>query len=139
MMSGVTTRLPRVAHEPMRYRQWEIPTGTPVSQMNYVVNNDPKIFPNPFEYHPERWLEAEDKGFRLDRYMVSFGKGSRSCVGINLAWAELYLALTYVATRFDMEVYDTTAERDVLISRDFFVGVPKEDSKGIRMKVVKAL
>ncbi|KAK5954220.1 hypothetical protein OHC33_004793 [Knufia fluminis] len=139
MMSGVTTRLPRVAHEPMKYREWEIPTGTPVSQMNYVVNNDPKIFPNPFEYHPERWIEAEEKGIRLDRYMVSFGKGSRSCVGINLAWAELYLALAYVATRFDMEVYDTTAERDVLIARDYFVGVPKEESQGIRVKIVKAL
>jgi len=139
MMSGVTTRLPRVAHEPMKYQEWEIPTGTPVSQMNYVVNNDPKLFPKPLEFHPERWIEAEDSGIRLDRYMVSFGKGSRSCVGINLAWAELYLTLAYVATRFDMEVYDTTAERDVLIDRDFFVGVPKEESKGIRVKVVKAL
>lgn len=139
MMAGVTTRLPRVAHEPMKYREWEIPTGTPVSQMNYVVNNDPKIFPNPFEYHPERWIEAEDKGIRLDRYMVSFGKGSRSCVGINLAWAELYLTLAYVVMRFDMEVYDTLVERDVLIDRDFFVGVPKEESKGIRVKVVKTV
>ena len=138
MMIGVATRLPRVAHEAMKYDKWTIPAGTPVSQMNYVVNNDPNIFPNPLEYHPERWIEAEAKGIRLDKYMVSFGKGSRSCVGINLAWAELYLALAYIVTRFDMELYDTTAERDVLIARDFFVGVPREDSRGMRVKVFQA-
>lgn len=138
MMSGVTNRLPRVAHEPMKYAEWKIPAGTPVSQSNYFVNNHPEIFPDALEYHPERWLEAEEKGFRLDRYMVSFGKGSRSCVGINLAWAELYLTLANVATRFDFEIYDTTAERDVLIDRDFFVGVPRADSQGIRAKVIKA-
>lgn len=139
MISGVTTRLPRVAHEPMKYQNFEIPAGTPVSQMNYVVNNDPKIFPEPLEFHPERWLEAEKSGFPLQRYMVSFGKGSRSCVGINLAWAELYLTLAYVVSRFDMEIYDTNAERDIHIAKDFFVGIPQADSQGIRMKVVRAL
>ena len=139
MMSGVTTRLPRIAHEPMKYKDWVIPTGTPISQMNYMVVNDPKIFPDPLQFHPERWIEAEEKGFPLQRYMVSWGKGSRSCVGINLAWAELYLTLAYVIARFDMELFDTTIERDVHIDRDFFVGVPKAESKGIRVKVVKAL
>ena len=139
MMSGVTTRLPRVAYEPLKYEDWEIPAGTPVSVMNYFVNNDPKIFPEPLEFHPERWIEAAEKGVRLDRYMVSFGRGSRSCVGINLAWAELYLALATVISRFELENYDTTAERDILIDRDFFVGVPRADSKGIRAKVVKAI
>ncbi|KAK5088912.1 hypothetical protein LTS08_000688 [Lithohypha guttulata] len=138
MISGVTTRLPRVAHEPMKYRDWEIPAGTPVSQMNYMVNNDPRIFPKPLEFHPERWIEAEKEGFPLQRYMVSFGKGSRSCVGINLAWAELYLALAYVVSRFDLEIFDTTAERDIMINKDFFVGIPKPESKGVRVRVVKA-
>ncbi|KAK8022282.1 Cytochrome P450 monooxygenase [Apiospora rasikravindrae] len=138
MMSGVTTRLPRVAHEPLQYRDWSIPPGTPVSQMNYVVNNDPDLFPRPLEFRPERWVDAPERadGRRLDRYMVSFMRGSRSCIGINLAWAELYLALAHVVARFDLPSYDTTAERDLVIDRDLFVGVPKAESKGIRAKVV---
>jgi len=63
-------------------------------------------------------------------------RGSRSCIGINLAWAELYLGLAYVVARFDLEPYDTVAERDIHIDRDLFVGVPKPESKGIRAKVV---
>ena len=55
---------------------------TPVSQCNYFVHNDEAIFPNPEEYDPDRWIRAAQEGFRLDRYFVSFGKGSRMCVGI---------------------------------------------------------
>lgn len=139
MMAGITSRSPRVPHEDMKYHNYTIPAGTAISQMTYVVNYNPEIFPKPLEYHPERWTEAAEKGVRLDRYMTSFSKGTRNCVGINLAWAEMYLALANIATRFDMEIHDTTAERDILIDRDFFVGVPKPESKGVRAKIVRAL
>lgn len=135
MSTGVTARSPRVAHEPTQYQQWTIPAGTPVSQSNYFVNHDPKIFPEPLRFHPERWIEANEKGIRLERYMVSFSRGSRACVGINLAWAELYLTLAHVVRRFDMTPFETIAERDVVIARDCFLGAPRADSQGIRMKV----
>lgn len=133
MISGVTARLPRVAHEPTYYQQWTIPKGTPISQGNYFVNNDPKIFPNPLSYRPERWIEAAEAGVRLEKYMVSFGRGSRSCVGVDLAWAELYLTLANVVMRFDMVPFETIQERDVVIDRDCFVGVTKTESQGIRI------
>jgi cytochrome P450 len=43
---------------------------------------DPKIFPNPEMFRPERWIEAAEKAQNLGRYIVSFSKGSRQCVGI---------------------------------------------------------
>lgn len=43
---------------------------------------DPAIFPNPFEFRPERWLEAKEKDSHLERYLVSFSRGSRQCIGI---------------------------------------------------------
>jgi cytochrome P450 len=135
MTSGVTGRLPRLAHEPTQYHQWTIPPSTPVSQSNYFVNNDPSIFPDPLLFRPERWIEAAERDIRLEKYMVSFGRGSRSCVGINLAWAELYLTLAHVVVRFDMVPFETVQERDVVINRDFFMGVPKVESRGIRVKV----
>ena len=102
-MHGVTTRLPRVAHEPIRYKEWLIPPDvrdpdrrfimsnlliyfilikTPVSHCNYFVHMDPAIFPDPFEFKPERWIEAQEQGVRLEQHLVSFGRGSRRCVGI---------------------------------------------------------
>ena len=83
LMYGVTTRLPRVSpNEPLIYKDWVIPAGTPVSESNYFVHMDDKIFPNPEAFDPDRWIRAAEEGFRLDRYFVSFSKGSRMCVGM---------------------------------------------------------
>jgi cytochrome P450 len=129
---GVTTRLPRIAPtETLHYKGYAIPPGTPVSQTCYFVLMNPTIFPDPETFDPERWL---DKKKRLDRYLVSFGKGSRQCLGINLAYAELYLTAATLVSRFDFELYETSLN-DVQIKHDFFVAVPDLSSKGVRVTV----
>jgi cytochrome P450 len=129
---GVTTRLPRIAPtETLHYKGYAIPPGTPVSQTCYFVLMNPTIFQDPETFDPERWL---DKTKRLDRYLVSFGKGSRQCLGINLAYAELYLTTAMLLSRFDFELYETSL-KDVQIKHDFFVAVPDLSSKGVRVTV----
>lgn len=56
----------------------------------------------------------------------------------SLAAAELYITLATITRRFDMENYETTVD-DVAIARDYFVGVPKLDSLGIRAIVTDVL
>ncbi|KAF4913756.1 Cytochrome P450 monooxygenase sdnE [Colletotrichum fructicola] len=128
---GVTTRLPRIAHQDIQYGEHVIPAGTPVSETPYFVLMHPTIFPEPQTFKPERWLEAERRGKRLDKYLVSFGKGSRQCLGMNLAYAELYLATATVIRRFDWEMFETTLD-DVVCKHDFFVAVGNLDTKGVR-------
>jgi hypothetical protein len=64
---------------------------------------------------------------------LSFSKNSGSCQrnAKSLAYAELYLSLGAIISRFELENYETTFD-DVTVHRDFFVGVPKDGSKGIR-------
>lgn len=50
---------------------------------------DRTLFPEPTDFKPERWIEAKQNNTRLDRYMVSFGKGSRQCVGIKYVSAPI--------------------------------------------------
>jgi cytochrome P450 len=59
---------------------WPIPPGTPVSMTSILVYHDAKIFPDLYSFLPERWLENP----RLDKYLVSFSKGSRQCVVLTL-------------------------------------------------------
>lgn len=68
---------------------------TPVSQSNLFVHMDPKVFPDAEAFKPERWIEAKEDGVRLDRYLVSFSKGSRQCVGIKYEYfiKKLHLVL----------------------------------------------
>ncbi|CAI0647710.1 unnamed protein product [Colletotrichum noveboracense] len=79
---GVTTRLPRIAHHDIQYGGYVIRAGTPVSETPYFVLMHPSVFPETQIFKPERWLEAEKQGKRLGKYLVSFGKGSRQCLGM---------------------------------------------------------
>lgn len=106
-----------------------------MSESSYLIHTDPTIFSDPFEFQPERWIQ--DKA-RLQRCFVPFSRGSRMCIGINLAHAELYLTVATVLSRFDFELHGTS-KRDVEVSHDFFVGMPALDSEGVRVKVVKDL
>ncbi|KAK0654873.1 cytochrome P450 [Cercophora newfieldiana] len=132
---GVTTRLPRIAHEDIKYKGYVIPAGTPVSQTTYFVLTHPDIFPEPHTFRPERWLEGGKMRNDLDKYFVAFGKGSRQCLGMNLAYAEMYLAAATLIRRFDWEMYETTLD-DVVCKRDFFVAVADLGSKGVRAAIL---
>ena len=59
---------------------WIIPAGIPVSMTASLIHTNPDIFPEPNEFRPERWLENP----RLDRYLFTFSKGSRICLGCEI-------------------------------------------------------
>jgi cytochrome P450 len=116
-----------------------------------LIHHDESIFPDSHEFRPERWIENP----RLDRYLVSFSKGSRQCLGINLAYAEMYLCLSTLFLYFGsrgtdavgktvgvrdekdegvLELSDTTI-KDVEIAGDGFVPLRDVSSKGIHLRV----
>ena len=55
---------------------------------------------------------------------------------VSLAYAEMYLALAVLFKRLSFELYDTTRERGIDLSRDYFVGETKKESPGVRVKIV---
>ena len=127
---GVVGRLQRISPDkPLQYQDWTIPAGTPVSMTALLQHMDPSKFSNPTTFSPDRWLNSPDKA---EKYLVPFSKGTRQCMGINLATAEIYLTLATVFRRFDMELYETTA-RDAEIAHDYFIPHGHADSKGVRV------
>ena len=112
-----------------------IPSHTLVSMDTWHMHHDERIYPNSFEFIPERWLgnpKGPDGRKYLKRYMTSFGKGTRICLGINLAYAEITMALAALFRRFELELFDTSYD-DVKIARDVIAPDPKPES------VVKAV
>ena len=80
---GVTARNPRLSSRPLTYKDWTIPPRTPVSMTIVDHNHNEDVFPDSHSFLPERWLENKTRsGADLDRYFFSFGKGSRSCLGV---------------------------------------------------------
>ncbi|TKA81274.1 hypothetical protein B0A49_00228 [Cryomyces minteri] len=132
----ITTRLIRIApNEVLKFREWEIPAGTPTSMTTHFMHLDPELFPEPYRFDPDRWIRAAERGERLEKYVVPFSKGSRACIGLHLASAELYLGIAHMIRRFDFELYETRSE-DIEITWDGFAGGFRPESKGIRVKVL---
>lgn len=46
------------------------------------------------------------------------------------------MVLTALLRRFELQLYDTTKERDVDLVRDCFIGEPHPISIGVRVKVI---
>ncbi|KAF2773329.1 cytochrome P450 [Teratosphaeria nubilosa] len=129
---GVPGRLPRIApKEVLVYSGHRLPPGTVMSSSSYLIHTDPSIYPEPFAFRPERWL-GDKNG--LAGTFVPFGRGSRMCIGINLAYAEMYLTAAAMFTSFDFDLFETT-RMDVDVAHDFFVGFPPLQSKGVRVRV----
>lgn len=93
-----------------------IPGGTIVGMSGVLVHKSKAVFADPDTFNPERWLRKDAKG--LEQWLVSFSKGPRSCLGINLAWCELYIAFATMLRRFEMKLDGTT--REDLVWRDCF-------------------
>ena len=146
---GVASRLQRISpdktlffYDQYSQKDWIIPPGTPVSMTSVLIHQDPLIFPDPYTFRPERWIENP----KLDRFLVSFSKGSRQCLGINLAYAEMYLCLCGIFRRFGskaarmdddegyLELFETGLG-DVEVKGDGFVPLTEEGSQGVRVKV----
>lgn len=103
---------------------------------NYFQLRSPEVFPDPDEFIPERWLNnpVTDKGRSLNRYLVVFGRGPRSCIGMNFAYAVLTHTIAGVYRNLRFELYETE-RKDVDMASTFFVPFPYKGSQGVRVLV----
>ncbi|KAK4189411.1 Cyrochrome P450 monooxygenase [Podospora australis] len=143
MVPGVSHRSARIAREEdLVYRsqdgkiEWVIPRGTPIGMTSMIQHWDKELFPNPDEFIPERWLVDGQPNYKLQKNLMSFGKGTRSCIGENLAYCEVYLMAALVAMRVlpRASLYETTVE-DVTYDHDQIVPQNKNGTMGVRIKI----
>lgn len=131
---GPTHRLQRVSpDEALTYKEYVIPAGTPMSMTSIFIHENEDLFPEPKTFKPERWMEPGARE-KLSGYLVNFSKGTRACLGKELASAEIYFTLAAVFGRFEYELYKTTRE-DIDVAHDFFNPQPKRGSVGLRVIV----
>ena len=88
MMPGVSHRSARAApQEELVYKSQDgkttyvIPRNTPIGMTSMINHWNKDLFPNPDEFTPERWLIEGQPNYQLQKKLIAFGKGSRSCIG----------------------------------------------------------
>ncbi|KAL7800573.1 cytochrome P450 [Trichoderma afarasin] len=133
LRATVKSRLPLVSKKELIYKDWVIPAGTPVSMSQPDILHNDEIYPEALKFKPERWFNATEQ---QNKMFIPFGKGTRMCIGADFAYIEVYMSLSALITRFNLELYDTNRERDVAYTRDCFLGEASRDSPGIRVKVL---
>ena len=82
---------------------YRIKKGHTVFMSQWVSHRDPRYFPDPEEFRPERWLDGLAK--RLPKYAYyPFGGGPRVCIGNTFALMEAAVILAAVGQRYRFTV-----------------------------------
>jgi cytochrome P450 len=98
---------PRLAKVPITIGGWEYPVGTSLVASSYLVHHDPEIYPDPFDFRPERFLGVTPGTYTW----IPFGGGRRRCLGAAFAVEELKLVLAEAVRRFDLAAVEPRVER----------------------------
>lgn len=78
-----------------------IPKGSDVMLSQYAIQRDPRWYPDPDRFDPDRW--ENDLLKRLPKYAYfPFGGGPRLCIGQQFAQMEAALMLATILQRFDL-------------------------------------
>jgi cytochrome P450 len=109
----------------------------------YYLHHNENVFPSSHTFDPSRWLSdpitgrpplGPDDEKLLTRYLNPFSRGTRQCLGMHLAYAEMYICLANLFRGCRIELFETS-EMDVKMHSEQFLALPHPDSKGVRVLI----
>jgi cytochrome P450 len=139
-------------------KAYRLPKGTTMSMSPHLLSRIEDVYPDPMEFRPERFLGEEGKALR--GLTMALSKGGRMCLGMQLAYQEMFVLLAGIFGRFDgpdgvlagsqegvegeggkrvgewLELFETDRS-DVEAVRDLVSENVRDGSEGVRV-VVKA-
>lgn len=124
---GVPLLIPRRTDEETEVSGYRVPKHAIVFVNVWGMARDPKVWPEPAEFRPERFvgrLDVDVKG--QDFELLPFGTGRRSCVGMPLGHRMVHYQLAALLHAFE---WDVGAE--VLNDTSEKVGITLQKAKGL--------
>lgn len=119
--------VPRVAREDVQISGYDIPKGTVVMVNVWTIGRDPKIWDNPNEFCPERFLgeeiEVEGQNFKL----MPFGAGKRICVGYPLGLKIIQSSVANLLHGFNWKLPKGMKKEDLDMEEIFALSTPKKN------------
>jgi cytochrome P450 len=93
----------REAVTPYRLEEIDVPTGAQLLVSPFATQRDPRFWPQPEIFRPERWLHGEAASRHRFAYFP-FGAGTRVCIGEHFALMEAVLVIATIAQSFRLEL-----------------------------------
>jgi cytochrome P450 family 135 len=88
---------------------YHLPAGTVVMPAIYLTHTRPDVYPRPYEFRPERFLDEGPDTFGW----IPFGGGTRRCIGAAFAELEMRVVLSTILRRATLRPASDSAERMV--------------------------
>ena len=89
---------PRYTVKPITVGGFDYPEGICLVPNAYLVHHDADIYPDPYSFRPERFLDEGPGTYTW----IPFGGGRRRCLGSSFAMAEMKLVLKTVLAQRDV-------------------------------------
>jgi cytochrome P450 len=100
---------PRYLRKAATVGGFDYPRGVALIPAPYMLHHDPEIYPEPFAFKPERFLENNPGTYTW----IPFGGGRRRCLGAAFAIQEMKIVVSEVMRRFELEPDKPAGERTV--------------------------
>ncbi|CAI0440980.1 unnamed protein product [Linum tenue] len=115
---------PREASEDITIRGYHVPKGTRFFANFWKLHRDPKVWSDPDQYRPERFLttNANVEVFGHQFEYLPFGSGRRGCPGINLGMQITQLTLARLVQGF---LWSAPEDRPVDMTEGLGLALPK--------------
>ncbi|XP_052610982.1 cytochrome P450 3A13-like [Peromyscus californicus insignis] len=103
----VANRVNRLSKKDAEINGVFIPKGTQVVIPIYVLHQDPRYWPEPEKFHPERF--SKENKDRINPYTyLPFGYGPRNCIGMRFALINMKLAIVKILQNFSLHPCEET-------------------------------
>ncbi|XP_046568307.1 24-hydroxycholesterol 7-alpha-hydroxylase-like [Haliotis rubra] len=91
-------------------KEMTVPAGDMLMLSPYWAHRNPRYFPQPEQFRPDRWEKADlDKNVFLPGF-VAFGGGRYQCPGRWFALLEIHMFIAMFLQRFDCKLIDSLPE-----------------------------
>jgi cytochrome P450 len=97
---------PRLVKRPVEIGGFMYPEGACLCANSYLIHHDPAIYPDPYEFRPERFLDEPPGTYTW----IPFGGGRRRCLGASFAMLEMKVVLRAVFARAEPVPATSTTE-----------------------------
>ncbi|KAF7365092.1 O-methylsterigmatocystin oxidoreductase [Mycena venus] len=104
------------------YEGYFIPKGTMVLPNIWAMVHDESTYPNPDQFNPERFLNADGQ-VTSDDHILAFGFGRRACVGRHAADATVWATIVSILSTFNIAKAKDEVGKEIEIEPEFTDGL----------------
>ncbi|KAL5478381.1 hypothetical protein ACEPAI_2565 [Sanghuangporus weigelae] len=115
--------VPHCSEEDDIYNGYFIPAGTVMYSNIWAILRDPKRYPEPDKFIPERWLPAAGEDRPLDANKTAFGFGRRICPGRFFAENSVFIGAASIMAMFDIQKAVDEHGTQITPAEDYVSGI----------------